>query len=103
MSFLGAVAKLNGHLVRPHDIRIGRDPGMARAEHEGTAESAGVTRATVERVVRLGFEVRLELRNAATGDLFTAQVTRGDAEALQLAEGETVFARATRIPELPAA
>src|SRR5207302_5762221 len=43
MSFLGAVAKLNGHLVRPHDIRIGRDPGMALAEHEGTAESAGVT------------------------------------------------------------
>ncbi|MBF6172258.1 sulfate/molybdate ABC transporter ATP-binding protein [Nocardia blacklockiae] len=101
MSFLGAVAKLNGHLVRPHDIRIGRDPAMALAEHEGTAESSGVTRATVERVVRLGFEVRLELRNAATGDLFTAQVTRGDAEALRLADGETVYARATRIPDLP--
>lgn len=103
MSFLGAVAKLNGHLVRPHDIRIGRDPGMTLAADEGTAESAGVTRATVERVVRLGFEVRLELRNAATGDSFTAQVTRGDAEALRLTEGETVYARATRIPELPAA
>ncbi|QIS18715.1 sulfate/molybdate ABC transporter ATP-binding protein [Nocardia terpenica] len=102
MSFLGAVAKLNGHLVRPHDIRIGRDPGMALAAHEGTAESAGVTRATVERVVHLGFEVRLELRNAATGDLFTAQVTRGDAEAMKLVGGETVYARATRIPELPA-
>jgi sulfate transport system ATP-binding protein len=102
MSFLGAVAKLNGHLVRPHDIRIGRDPEMALASHEGTAQSAGVTRATVERVVVLGFEVRLELRNAATGDLFTAQITRGDSEALQLADGETVYARATRIPELPA-
>ncbi|WP_067891873.1 sulfate/molybdate ABC transporter ATP-binding protein [Nocardia vaccinii] len=102
MSFLGAVAKLNGHLVRPHDIRIGRDPEMALASHEGTAESAGVTRATVERVVVLGFEVRLELRNAATGDVFTAQITRGDSEALQLRDGETVYARATRIPELPA-
>ncbi|MGA6207917.1 sulfate/molybdate ABC transporter ATP-binding protein [Nocardia testacea] len=101
MSFLGAVARLNGHLVRPHDIRVGRDANMALAAYEGTAESAGVTRATVERVVRLGFEVRVELRNAATGDLFTAQVTRGDAEALRLAEGETVYARATRIPELP--
>lgn len=101
MSFLGAVARLNGHLVRPHDIRVGRDPSMALAEHEGTAESAGVTRATVERVVRLGFEVRLELRNAATHDLFTAQVTRGDAEALRLSEGETVYVRATRIPDLP--
>ncbi|MEV3961089.1 sulfate ABC transporter ATP-binding protein [Nocardia sp. NPDC050193] len=101
MSFLGAVARLNGHLVRPHDIRVGRDANMALAAYEGTAESAGVTRATVERVVRLGFEVRVELRNAATGDLFTAQVTRGDAEALRLAEGETVYARATRIPQLP--
>lgn len=101
MSFLGDVAKLNGHMVRPHDIRVGRDPGMALAAHEGTAESAGVTRATVDRVVHLGFQVRVEMRNAATGDLFSAQVTRGDAEALRLSEGETVFARATRIPELP--
>ncbi|WP_433680062.1 sulfate/molybdate ABC transporter ATP-binding protein [Nocardia sp. CA-119907] len=102
MSFLGDVARLNGHLVRPHDIRVGRDSSMALAKDEGTAESAGVTRATVERVVHLGFEVRVELRNAATGDLFAAQVTRGDAEALQLSDGETVYARATRIPELPA-
>ncbi len=102
MSFLGDVARLNGHLVRPHDIRVGRESAMALAEREGTAESAGVTRASVERVVHLGFEVRVELRNAATGDLFAAQVTRGDAAALRLNEGETVYARATRIPELPA-
>ncbi|MFC4603167.1 sulfate/molybdate ABC transporter ATP-binding protein [Rhodococcus kronopolitis] len=102
MSFLGPVAKLNGQLVRPHDIRVGRDPSMAVAQKAGTAESAGVTRATVERVVHLGFEVRVDLRNAATGDLFAAQVTRGDSEALQLKEGETVYARATLIPEIPA-
>ncbi|MFD4292616.1 sulfate/molybdate ABC transporter ATP-binding protein [Rhodococcus sp. NPDC058505] len=102
MSFLGPVAKLNGQLVRPHDIRVGRDPSMAVAQKAGTAESAGVTRATVERVVHLGFEVRVELRNAATGDLFAAQVTRGDSEALQLREGETVYARATLIPNIPA-
>ncbi len=102
MSFLGPVAKLNGQLVRPHDIRVGRDPSMAVAQKAGTAESAGVTRATVERVVHLGFEVRVELRNAATGDLFAAQVTRGDSEALQLKEGETVYARATLIPSIPA-
>jgi sulfate/thiosulfate transport system ATP-binding protein len=101
MSFLGEVAKLNGHLVRPHDIRIGRDPSMSLVQNEGTAESAGVTRATVERVVHLGFEVRVELRNAATGELFSAQVTRGDSEALGLQDGETVYARATRIPVLP--
>jgi sulfate transport system ATP-binding protein len=101
MSFLGPVAKLNGHLVRPHDIRVGRDAAMALARDEGTGESAGVTRATVVRVVRLGFEVRVEMSNAATGDLFNAQVTRGDAEALKLVEGETVYVRATRLPDLP--
>ncbi|WP_070378944.1 sulfate/molybdate ABC transporter ATP-binding protein [Rhodococcus sp. WMMA185] len=101
MSFLGSVAKLNGQLVRPHDIRLGRDPGMALAQKAGTAESLGVTRATVERVVHLGFEVRVDLRNEATGESFSAQVTRGDSAALGLEEGQTVYARATRVPDLP--
>jgi sulfate transport system ATP-binding protein len=103
MSFLGSVAKLNGQLVRPHDIRLGRDPDLALAQEAGTAESLGVTRATVERVVHLGFEVRVDLRNEATGEPFSAQVTRGDSAALGLQEGETVYARATRAPELPEA
>ncbi|MFD4368183.1 sulfate/molybdate ABC transporter ATP-binding protein [Rhodococcus sp. NPDC058521] len=101
MSFLGSVAKLNGQLVRPHDIRLGRDSGLASAQASGTAESLGITRATVQRVVHLGFEVRVDLKNEATGELFSAQVTRGDSEALQLKEGETVYARATRTPQLP--
>lgn len=100
MSFLGQVAKLNGLLVRPHDIRVGRDPSLAQAQASGTAESAGVTRAVVERVVHLGFEVKVELKNAATGELFAAQITRGDSEALGLREGETVYARATRVPKI---
>ncbi|OUS93035.1 sulfate/molybdate ABC transporter ATP-binding protein [Rhodococcus sp. NCIMB 12038] len=103
MSFLGSVAKLNGQLVRPHDIRLGRDPDLALAQQAGTAESLGVTRATVERVVHLGFEVRVDLRNEATGEPFSAEVTRGDSAALGLREGETVYARATRVPELPEA
>ena len=32
---------------------------------------------------------------------FTAQITRGDAEALGLKEGDTVYVRATRVPSLP--
>lgn len=36
MSFLGPVAKLNGILVRPHDIRVGRNADLARAAAEGT-------------------------------------------------------------------
>ncbi|MGA9872825.1 MAG: sulfate ABC transporter ATP-binding protein [Rhodococcus sp. (in: high G+C Gram-positive bacteria)] len=102
MSFLGQVAKLNGLLVRPHDIRVGRDPSLALAQQNGTADSAGVTRAVVERVVHLGFEVKVELKNAATGEQFAAQITRGDSEALQLHSGDTVYVRATRIPEIKA-
>src|SRR6202012_5861416 len=100
MSFLGAVSALNGTLVRPHDIRVGRKPDMAVAGGDGTAESIGVVRATVDRVVALGFEVRVELTSAATGRPFTAQITRGDAEALGLAEGDTVYVRATRVPSI---
>jgi sulfate/thiosulfate transport system ATP-binding protein len=100
MSFLGAVSTLNGALVRPHDIRIGRNPDMHFAGDEGTAASAAVVRATIDRVVMLGFEVRVELTNAATGGPFIAQITRGDAEALGLKAGDTVYARATRIPPI---
>src|SRR6201990_616992 len=66
MSFLGAVSALNGNLVRPHDIRVGRNPEMAVAGGDGTAEAIGVVRAVVDRVVALGFEVRVELTSAGT-------------------------------------
>ncbi|MGE2731662.1 sulfate/molybdate ABC transporter ATP-binding protein [Mycolicibacterium vaccae] len=101
MSFLGAVSSLNGALVRPHDIRVGRNPEMAIAGSDDSIQSTGVTRATIDRIVMLGFEVRVELTNAATGLPFTAQITRGDAEALALREGDTVYVRATRVPSLP--
>jgi sulfate transport system ATP-binding protein len=100
MSFLGAVSSLNGILVRPHDIRVGRNPEMAVATSDGTAESIGVIRATIDRIVYLGFEVRVELTDAPTNTPFTAQITRGDAEALGLTEGDTVYVRATRVPEI---
>ncbi|RIR10045.1 sulfate ABC transporter ATP-binding protein [Mycobacteroides abscessus] len=100
MSFLGPVAKLNGILVRPHDIRVGRNADLARAAAEGTGETTGVTKATVDRVVYLGFEVRVELTSAATGEQFTAQITRGDAEALGLREGDPVYVRVTRVPDV---
>ncbi len=100
MSFLGPVAKLNGILVRPHDIRVGRNADLSRAAAEGTGETTGVTKATVGRVVHLGFEVRVELTSAATGEQFTAQITRGDAEALGLHEGDHVYVRVTRVPDL---
>lgn len=103
MSFLGTVSTLNGILVRPHDIRVGRTPDMATATGDGTAEAVGVTRATIDRVVYLGFEVRVEMTSATTGTPFIAQITRGDAEALALKDGDTVFVRATRIPPIAGA
>ena len=41
------------------------------------------------------------LTSAATGGSFIAQITRGDAEALNLRDGDTVYVRATRVPSLP--
>jgi sulfate transport system ATP-binding protein len=101
MSFLGAVSSLNGTLVRPHDIRVGRNPDMAIAQAEEGVASTGVIRATIDRIAVLGFEVRVELTSAADNAPFTAQITRGDAEALGLHEGDTVYVRATRVPPLP--
>src|SRR5690349_11158075 len=53
MSFLGTVSLLNGILVRPHDIRVGRNPDLAIAAGDGTGESTGVTKATIDRIVTL--------------------------------------------------
>ena len=75
MSFLGSVARLGGQLVRPHDIVLERDRVAALAVDARIAGSPGVVEAAVERVVRLGFEVRVELR-ADSGERFAAQVTR---------------------------
>jgi sulfate transport system ATP-binding protein len=101
MSFLGAVSSLNGVLVRPHDIRVGRNPDMAIASGDGSVQATGVVRADITRIVMLGFEVRVELTSTASHTPFTAQITRGDAEALGLKEGDTVYVRATRVPPLP--
>nr|WP_090277926.1 TOBE-like domain-containing protein [Mycolicibacterium komanii]CRL73162.1 sulfate ABC transporter ATP-binding protein [Mycolicibacterium komanii] len=101
MSFLGAVSSLNGSLVRPHDIRVGRNPDMAIASSDESVQATGVLRAVIDRIVMLGFEVRVELHSASDQTPFTAQITRGDAEALGLKEGDTVYVRATRVPSLP--
>jgi sulfate transport system ATP-binding protein len=79
MSFLGPVTRIDGQLVRPHDIELTRD------------NAEGSSAAVVERVVRLGFEVRVELR-IGDHEAF-AQVTRGAAEELGLVPGATVYVR----------
>jgi sulfate transport system ATP-binding protein len=79
MSFLGPVTRIDGHLVRPHDIELTRDTAPGSSE------------AVVSRVVRLGFEVRVEL--TIGGHEAFAQVTRGAVEELELAPGVTVHVR----------
>ncbi len=90
MSFLGSVANLNGTMVRPHDIRLERESSVSVVGDGQPAPTR--VRATVERIVRLGFEVRVDLVNQANGERFAAQVTRAVSEALGLRPGETVHA-----------
>ncbi|TMK78953.1 MAG: sulfate ABC transporter ATP-binding protein [Actinobacteria bacterium] len=80
MTFVGPVNRLGDEFVRPHDIEL-------RLEPNGESE-----RATVERVVHLGFEVRVELR-LDDGRELHAQVTREECERLEIAPGAEVFVR----------
>ena len=83
MSFIGPVNRLGDAFVRPHDIQI-------LPESDGTG-----TEAIVERVVHLGFEVRVELK-LHDGREIWAQVTRDTTEQLEITEGQIL---SVRLPE----
>jgi len=80
MGFLGPVARVGDGLVRPHDLVLRADP------------DSGTIEAQVERVIHLGFEVRVVLELAG-GDRVDAQLTRHEAEELELHPGDIVFVR----------
>ena len=80
MSFIGPVNRLGDAFVRPHDIQI-------LAQDDGTGSEA-----LVERVVHLGFEVRVELK-LHDGREIWAQVTRENAQELELTEGQILSVR----------
>jgi sulfate transport system ATP-binding protein len=80
MGFLGPVSRLGDSLVRPHDVTL---------THSADGE---VIEAMVARVVHLGFEVRIELQ-LPDGSIAGAQLTRAQAEELELATGDIVYAR----------
>jgi sulfate transport system ATP-binding protein len=73
--------------VRPHDVLL------------STLPDAGSEEALVERVSYLGFEVRAQLV-FGEGGRFDAQLTHDEAERLELAPGQIVFARLVRRPRL---
>jgi sulfate transport system ATP-binding protein len=89
MSFVGPVTRVQEHLVRPHDLDLLTDP---------TGES---TEAMIERVVYLGFEVRVELV-LRDGSHVWAQVPRDQAERQELATGQIVYMRPTTRPAFEA-
>jgi sulfate transport system ATP-binding protein len=78
MTFLGPVTTLSGSLVRPHDIELFTEPGAGRVQ------------GAVSRIVRLGFEVRVDVAVDGSGDVWV-QLTRGEAERLSLAVGDAVW------------
>jgi sulfate transport system ATP-binding protein len=80
MSFLGPVTRVRGRLVRPHDLEIVVGPA-------GDDAVAG----RVVRVVRLGFEVRVDVATD-DGEVW-AQLTRGEADRLGLEAGRAVGVR----------
>jgi sulfate/thiosulfate transport system ATP-binding protein len=83
MSFVGPVNQIGDVFVRPHDVEL-------------TLEPNGTTReAMVERIVHLGFEVRAELVRD-DGERLTVQLSRDEAHALDLEEGQILYARPTR-------
>jgi sulfate transport system ATP-binding protein len=83
MSFVGPVNKLGDAFIRPHDVEVLLEPNGATQE------------AMVERLVHLGFEVRVELLRD-DGTQFSAQITREQAEALELDPGQIVYVRPMR-------
>jgi sulfate transport system ATP-binding protein len=90
MGFLGPVARLGDGLVRPHDLVLRTDP-----------DGLGVE-AQISRIVHLGFEVRVELDLAGDGAVY-AQLTRHEAEQLELHEGDIVYVRRDGVKSLPSA
>jgi sulfate transport system ATP-binding protein len=90
MGFVGPVATLGDELVRPHDVDLALEPAHDHSE------------AMVQRIVHLGFEVRVELL-LADGSLVSAQITREAAEQLELARNQIVYIRPHRTRSFAAA
>ena len=83
MSFVGPVNRVGDAFIRPHDVELLLEPNGATQE------------AMVERLVHLGFEVRVELVRD-DGEHLSAQLTREQVDALELQRGQIVYVRPTR-------
>jgi sulfate transport system ATP-binding protein len=84
MGFVGPVTRLGDSFIRPHDVELLLAPNGTTSE------------AMIERLVHLGFEVRVDLV-LQDGQRLLAQVSREDAEQLELHQGQIIFARPSRV------
>ena len=91
MQSTGPVTRVGAELVRPHDVEVLADP------------VSGSVPVEVERVARIGFEVRAVLRPVDGGEALSVQLTRGEAADLGLARGQRVHVRAERTPDFAGA
>jgi sulfate transport system ATP-binding protein len=89
MGFVGPVSKLGDQWVRPHDIEVLED------------QEDGALQALVERVARVGFEVRIETV-LGDGSPVPVLATRQQADELELAPGQIVWLRVHRTREFAA-
>jgi len=83
MTFVGQANRIGDAFVRPHDLELVLDPDAQTRE------------AMIERIVHLGFEVRVDLVRE-DGEPLTVQLTRDEAERLELDRGQIVYVRPTR-------
>ena len=83
MTFVGQAHEIGGNFVRPHDLEITMEPNGSTSE------------VMIDRVVHLGFNVRLELVGS-DGERLSVQTTRDDAELNEFAPGQIVYVKPTR-------
>jgi sulfate transport system ATP-binding protein len=83
MSFVGPVNRIGETWVRPHDIEIAHEPNGSTQE------------ARVERIVRLGFEARVDLLRD-DGEPLNVQLARDELDVLELEPGDIVYVRTRR-------
>ncbi|RSM81664.1 sulfate ABC transporter ATP-binding protein [Kibdelosporangium aridum] len=81
MRFVGPVTELDGDLVRPHDLEL---------YHENPGR--GAVCGTVDRVVRVGFEVRVRLAVREDPPVLVT-LTRTQAKALGISPGAELWVR----------
>ena len=84
MGFVGPVNRIGESFIRPHDFELQLQP------NGGTSQEA-----MVERLVHLGFEVRVELV-CGDGEQLSVQISRDDAHELELERGQIVYVRPLR-------